>query len=94
MTCLACHMLMIAVRGGTGDDQNKQVLQNIKVKQSLYSRWKPVTGTSESIEMFMKAFEAAVGFVDAVFHCMHTVHCLDCVMKLTCLKLFTVYVNE
>ena len=54
---------MSAGRRGS-DDEDIQMLQNVKVKQSLYSRWKPVT--TESIELVVEALKSSVGFVDRV----------------------------
>ena len=48
-----------------GTDQQSQILQKVKVKQSLYSRWKPIS--SESIKMAMRALEAAIGLDVTVF---------------------------
>jgi len=45
------------------DEEDKQVLQNVKVKQSLYRRWKPIT--SESIELVMEALKSALRFVES-----------------------------
>jgi len=56
---------MLASAGHRGsDEEDKQVLQNVKVKQSLYSRWKPVT--SESVELVMEALKSALRFDDRV----------------------------
>jgi len=50
---------------GRGSDNQNKMLRTVKVKHSLYSRWKPVT--SESVKMLMKALEAAVRFVGIPF---------------------------
>jgi len=61
--------------GRGGDNQNKQELQNVRVKQKMYSRWKPVA--PESIRIALDALEAAVGFVKYV-------HYLDHVKQVIC----------
>jgi len=53
--------LLIPVGCGA-DNQNKQVLRNVKVKQRMYSRWKTVA--LDSIKIAMNALAAAVGFVN------------------------------
>jgi len=75
--------------GRGGGDQDKQMLQNVKVKRSTYSRWKPVT--LESIKIAMNALAAAVGFVDPAFQLYSL-----CQPRHTSnlLKIFSVYVSE
>jgi len=57
---------MNAGGGCSRGDQQVPVLRDVLVKNSLYTRWKPVS--PESIKMVVRALEAACRFVvDTVF---------------------------
>jgi len=44
-----------------GDNEENLVLQTVKVKQTTYKRWKPVS--QDSIEIVSDTFAAAIGWV-------------------------------